>query len=92
MTKSDTNTNTLPSKTDAIVEKARKLTFKEKKELEKLEVDIEKFETEKANVETELNSGNMTPEEITEAAIRLNEINDELDEKEMRWLELSEIE
>lgn len=74
-----------------VKERPRKLTFKEKKEFEALEGEIEKLENDKAALEESLNSGNLTPEEITEAAIRLNELNDSLDEKEMRWLELSEI-
>lgn len=74
-----------------VKERERKLSFKEKRELETLETDIEQLETDKSQLETELNSGNMSPDEITAAAIRLNEINDDLDEKEMRWLELSEI-
>lgn len=70
----------------------RKMTFKEKIELEALEADIETLEAEKAELETALCSGGLSVEELTEKSKRLPELNDELDEKTMRWLELSEIE
>ncbi len=73
-------------------DKPKKLSFKEKKEMEQLEVDMENLNTEKENIENELNSGSLSPEEIGDKAKRLNEIIEFLDEKEMRWLELSEIE
>ena len=71
--------------------KTRKLTYKEKKEMEQLELDIEQLEQEKSKIETALSSGNITVEEITTLSKRLPLLNDELDEKTMRWLELSEI-
>ena len=71
--------------------KTRKLTYKEKKEMEQLELDIEQLEQEKSEIETALSSGNITVEEITTLSKRLPLLNDELDEKTMRWLELSEI-
>lgn len=77
--------------TKPVKERARKLTFMEKKEFEGLEGEMETLETEKLGIEESFNSGSLSPEEITEAAIRLSAINDSLDEKEMRWLELSEI-
>ncbi|MCW3787609.1 ABC-F family ATP-binding cassette domain-containing protein [Plebeiibacterium sediminum] len=73
-------------------DKPKKLSFKEKKEMEQLEVDMEELNTEKETIENELNSGSLSPEEIGDKAKRLNEIMEFLDEKEMRWLELSEIE
>ncbi|MCW3804820.1 ABC-F family ATP-binding cassette domain-containing protein [Plebeiibacterium marinum] len=72
--------------------KPKKLSFKEKKEMEQLEVDMESMNAEKETIENELNSGTLSPEEIGDKAKRLNEISELLDEKEMRWLELSEIE
>ncbi len=81
-----TDTPTKPKK-----ERPRKLSFKEKKELEALEVEIDELETEKTGIEDALNSGTLTPDEITEKAKRLNDLINILDEKEMRWLELSEI-
>ena len=77
---------------DKSKDKPKKLSFKEKKEMEQLEVDMEDLNTEKDSIENELNSGSLSPEEIGDKAKRLNEIMEFLDEKEMRWLELSEIE
>ena len=69
----------------------RKLTFKEKRELEQLEKDIEALEAEKKQIEEALCGGTTSVEEITTMSKRLPVLNDELDEKSMRWLELSEI-
>lgn len=73
-------------------EKKRKLSFKEKQELKQLETDIEKLETEKKEIETSLCSGTLSVDELTEKSKRLPLLEEELDEKSMRWLELSEIE
>ncbi len=73
-------------------EKVRKLTFKEKQEMQQLESDMEKLNTEKTTLETALNSGALDTEELVKSSQRIAEIIDLLDEKEMRWLELSEIE
>ena len=73
-------------------EKVRKLTFKEKQEIQQLESDMEKLNTEKTTLETALNSGALDTEELVKSSQRIAEIIDLLDEKEMRWLELSEIE
>jgi len=72
-------------------EKERKLTFNEKKELEQLEKDIESLEMEKASISEELNSGTLSNSELHDKSNRFGEITDLLEEKEMRWLELSEI-
>ncbi|MCM1312858.1 MAG: ABC-F family ATP-binding cassette domain-containing protein [Bacteroides sp.] len=72
-------------------ERKRRLTFKERKEMEQLELDIERLEVEKKDIETALCSGSISVEQITELSKRLPLLNDELDEKSMRWLELSEI-
>lgn len=69
----------------------RKMTFKEKQEFAQLENDIEALTAEKASIETALSSGSVTVDQITEMSKRLPLLNEELDEKEMRWLELSEI-
>lgn len=71
-------------------EKERKLTFNEKKELEQLEKDIASLETEKATISDELNSGTLTNSQLQEKSTRFGVISDLLEEKEMRWLELSE--
>jgi ATP-binding cassette subfamily F protein uup len=69
----------------------RKLTYNERREMENLETEIENLETEKKQIEEELCSGALTAEALTEKSKRLAKLNDELDEKSMRWLELSEI-
>ena len=70
----------------------RKKTYKEKLEFEQLSKDIENLEVEQKHIEEQLCSGNLSVEELTEKSKRLPELKDELDEKSMRWLELSEIE
>ena len=69
----------------------RKLTFKEKKEFEELEIDIERLNKEKEEINAALCGGTTDVAEITKLSKRLPVLNDELDEKEMRWLELSEL-
>lgn len=73
-------------------EHKRRLSFKEKQELKQLEADIEALEKEKKSIEEALCSGTLSVEELTEKSKRLPLLTDELDEKSMRWLELSEIE
>jgi ATP-binding cassette subfamily F protein uup len=73
-----------------LTEKKRKLTFKERQEYEQLEKDIEALEQEKTAIEEALSSGTISVDEITAMSKRLPLLNDELDEKSMRWLELSE--
>jgi ATP-binding cassette subfamily F protein uup len=70
----------------------RRLSYKEKREMEQLEKDIATLETEKKQIEEALCGGTTSVEEITTMSKRLPLLNDELDEKSMRWLELSEIE
>lgn len=67
----------------------RKMSFKEQKEFENLTVEIEQLTNEKNELEAAFNSGNV--DDITEKAARYEEVKNLLDEKEMRWLELSEI-
>lgn len=73
-------------------EQKRKLSFKEKRELQQLETDIEALEKEQKQIEEELCSGTLSVEDLTQKSKRLPQLKDELDEKSMRWLELSEIE
>ena len=73
-------------------EQKRKMTFKERREMELLEQDIVALESEKKNIEEALCSGALSVEELTDKSKRLSLLNDELDEKSMRWLELAEIE
>lgn len=70
----------------------RKMTFKEKREFEQLEKDIASLEEEQKQIEEELCSGTLSVDMLTEKSKRLPAIKEELDEKSMRWLELSEIE
>lgn len=69
----------------------KKMTFKEKREFEQLEKDIAALEKEQKIIEEELCSGKLTIGELTEKSKRLSVLKDELDEKSMRWLELSEL-
>ena len=70
----------------------RKMSFKEKREFEQLEKEIAELEAEKTQIEELLCSGTLSVDELTEKSKRLPEVNDMIDEKTMRWLELSEIE
>lgn len=70
----------------------RKMTYKEKREYEQLTKELEQLENEQKTLEEALCSGQLSVEELTEKSKRLPEIKDEIDEKEMRWLELAEIE
>ena len=73
-------------------EQKRRLSFKEKKELEELEIRMPQLEEEKNQLETLLSGGSSSADEIAQASKRYQEVQEELDEAEMRWLELSEIE
>ena len=79
------------AKRDANFENKRKMSYKEKREYEQLTQKIEKLTDEQKKLEEALCSGTLSVEELTEKSKRLPEIKDELDEKEMRWLELSEM-
>ena len=72
-------------------EQKRKMSFKEKREFEQLEKDIEALEAEQKRLEEELCSGTLSVDALTEKSKRLPVLKDELDEKSMRWLELSEL-
>ena len=73
-------------------EQKRRLTFKEKKELEELELRLPQLEEEKTQLETLLSGGSSSADEIATASKRYQEVLTLLDEAELRWLELSEIE
>ena len=72
-------------------EQKRRLSFKEKKELEELETLLPALEAEKASLEALLSGGATLPDEIAQASKRYQEVQEELDMAELRWLELSEI-
>ena len=78
-------------KREFVGEQRRKKTYKEKCEFEQLEKDIAKLEQEQKEIEEALCSGTLSIDELTEKSKRLPDIKDALEEKEMRWLELSEI-
>lgn len=79
------------AKRDANFENKRKMSYKEKREYEQLTQEIDALTEEQKKLEEELCCGNLSVEELTEKSKRLPEIKDELDEKEMRWLELAEM-
>ena len=70
----------------------RRMTYKERKEFEQMEQDIARLEEEKKRIEESLCSGELSVDELTEKSKRLPLLEAELDEKTMRWLELSEME
>lgn len=72
-------------------EKVRKLTWKEQKEMETLERELEELGREKKELESSLSSGSLSGDELIKASERIGEVIALCDEKEMRWLELSEI-
>ena len=80
------------AKTQSQSNRKRKLTFAEKNELARLEGEIETLEEEKGRLESELCSGTLSVDALTEYSKRLPQLQEELDEKTMRWLELCEIE
>ena len=86
-----TSDGTGTAKRDANFENKRKMSYKEKREYEQLTQEIDKLTEEKKKLEEALCSGTLSVEELTEKSKRLPEIKDELDEKEMRWLELAEM-
>ena len=86
-----TSDGTGTAKRDANFENKRKMSYKEKREYEQLTQEIDKLTEEQKKLEEALCSGALSVEELTEKSKRLPEIKDELDEKEMRWLELAEM-
>ena len=80
-----------PSSVPAVQQKKRKLTYKEQKELEQLEKDLEALAEEKAELESALNSGTLPYDQLQKASERIGVILSETDEKEMRLLELYEL-
>ena len=78
-------------KTEPKAPDRKKLSFKEKQEFEALEKEIPQLEAEKADIEKQLASSTLSSDEIIKASQRFGELGDIIDEKTMRWLELSEI-
>ena len=84
--------NYLPAakKSTRKTDEKKKLTFKEQKEFEELDAEIPKLEAEKADIEAAMSSGSLNTEELLAKSERVSQLIKELDEKSMRWLELSE--
>lgn len=72
-------------------ETKKKLSFKEKQEFEALEKEIPLLEQEKSELETSMSSGSLSNEELIAGEERIAHLMEEIDEKTMRWLELSEL-
>lgn len=89
--KNNTSDTEKKEKREFVGEQRRKKTYKEKCEFERLEKEIAALEEEQKSIEEALCSGMLPINELTEKSKRLPIIKDELEEKEMRWLELSEI-
>ena len=79
-----------PQKQDKPAQK-KKLTYKEQREFEQIEKDLEALAAEKAKLEEALSSGTLPFDKLQETSERIGQIIEETDEKEMRWLELSEL-
>ena len=90
-TKNNATDNEKKEKREFVGEQRRKKTYKEKCEFERLEKEIAALEKERKTIEEALCSGTLSIDELTEKSKRLPLVKDELEEKEMRWLELSEI-
>ncbi|HEY1163815.1 MAG TPA: ABC-F family ATP-binding cassette domain-containing protein [Chitinophaga sp.] len=84
------NASAAPAPAEA--NKPRKLSYKEKRELEQLEQEIAKLEAEKQSIDQQLSSGSLPYEQLEPLTRRVGEVIQLLDEKGMRWLELSELE
>ena len=89
--KEKTRSEKASAKKDYHHDTRRRMSYKEKREFEQLTADIEQLENEQKLLETQLCSGLLSVEELTEKSKRLPKLKDELDEKSMRWLELSEL-
>ncbi len=83
-------TKATPKRSSQRDSQKKRLSYNEKREFEQLEKDIARLENEQKQIEEELCSGKLSVEELTEKSKRLPVLKEELDEKSMRWLELSE--
>ncbi|MDD3108547.1 MAG: ABC-F family ATP-binding cassette domain-containing protein [Alistipes sp.] len=80
-----------PAPRTALPEGKRKRSYKEKREMELLEQELAQLEQEKREIESLLSKGNLSVEELTSRSVRIGEVIEAIDQKSMRWLELSEI-
>ena len=83
---------TATQKTEAGKPEKKKLTYKEKREFEQLQQDIANLEKEKQTITEQMNNGSLPFDQLQQLSLRINEITKLVDEKELRWLELSEVE
>ena len=88
---SETKTRLRRKPSRPVNEQKKKLTFKERKEFEALEEEIPALEAEKAELETAMSSGTLSTDELMAKSQRITQVMEEIDEKTMRWLELSEL-
>ncbi|MBK5721037.1 ABC-F family ATP-binding cassette domain-containing protein [Dysgonomonas sp. Marseille-P4677] len=80
-----------PQNTSPKTEEKKKLSFKDKREFEELDVLIPQLEEEKAKLENELSSGTLSNDELLSKSNRISELIEQIEEKTMRWMELSEL-
>lgn len=80
-----------PIQKNSLANDKKKLSYKERKEFEELETLIPQLEQEKAQIEAELSSGKLSSDELVSKSNRIGELIDAIEEKTMRWLELSEL-
>lgn len=85
------HTNSQVTANAKVVDRKPKLSFKEKQELAQLEQDIDTLETEKRQIEADLCSGTLSVDELTRLSKRLPELNDEIELKTLRWMELEAV-
>lgn len=83
--------NSKPQEIKPKSDKPRKLSFKEQKEFEAIEEILPKLEKEKQEITDKLSGGLISNDELTSLSIRIKEVMDEIEEKEIRWIELSEL-
>lgn len=86
-----TNKSQSAAPVNAIATEKRKISYKEKREFEVLQQEIKSLESEKADISRQLNDGTLPYEQLQKLSQRIGEVSAQLDEKEMRWLELSEL-
>jgi len=81
----------IPVKKEIRITETKKMSFKEKQEFEKLQPEIQILEKKKAELTNKMNSGISDHEELQKLAAQVQELGDQIDEKSLRWLELSEL-
>ncbi len=90
LAKGETSPASASDKNQSKGKKHKKLSYKEKHELEQVEQNLERLENEKSSLEDELNSGKLNADHIQEKSMKLADVLSQIEQKEMRWLELQE--